>query len=223
MRAVAFDLDDTLAVPDRDRAELLEEAVRAASEAADADGAVAEDVSRADYVDAHTRVAESENREPIFADLLAGRGADPAVAATVYREAVGDAIVPADDADRLLASLRGRYRLGLLTDGPSRAQREKLDRLGWADVFDAVVVTGELETRKPDPAAFDALVTALDVPAAETVYVGDRPDRDVHGAADAGLRTVQVLGPGETADPRADASVRRAALADELPAALASL
>jgi len=37
----------------------------------------------------------------------------------------------------MLADLRGEYRVGLLTNGPVRAQRDKLETLGWEDAFDA--------------------------------------------------------------------------------------
>jgi len=239
LRAVGFDLDDTLATVARDRAAVLADALAAA-------GAGDAALDRGDYLAAHGANAGADSREPLFADLLADQDADPAVAARAYREATADAITPVAGADGLLAALGERYAVGLLTDGPGRAQRDKLAALGWADdsgdagddgdtggagpavgapagPFDAVVVTGDLDTRKPDPAAFAALVDALGVDATEAVYVGDHPDRDVGGAVDAGLRAVQVLGPGETADPRADAAVDRAALATDLPSVLETL
>jgi putative hydrolase of the HAD superfamily len=214
--AVAFDLDDTLAVPERDRASLLREALLAAG-----GPGVAEDLGRPAYVDAHTRNAASDTREPIFADLLADHDADPARAAETYRRKLAEALVPVHGAGPLLADLRREYPLGLLTDGPPRAQRDKLDALGWNDLFDAVVVTGDIGTRKPDPDTFEALLAGLGTTPGETVYVGDHVERDVHGAADAGLRTVQVLGPVAEPDERADAHVRRDELATELPRVLA--
>jgi len=236
LRAVAFDLDDTLATVARDRAAILRDALAAA-------GAGDADLGRGDYLAAHGAHAGADTREPLFETLLADHDAEPAVAARTYREATAAAIEPVPGVDGLLARLGERCRVGLLTDGPRRAQRDKLAALGWADdsgdagdagradpavgapsgPFDAVVVTGELGTRKPDPAAFAALLDGLGVGAGEAAYVGDHPDRDVGGAADAGLRAVQVLGPGETADPRADAAVERASLAAALPGVLASL
>jgi putative hydrolase of the HAD superfamily len=215
--AVAFDLDYTLAVPDRDRSTLLREAVTAAG-----DPAVADAVSREGYVAAHTRNADSDDREPIFADLLADHDADPAVAADAYREGLAASLRPVAGVEDMLASLGEDYRLGLLTDGPGRAQRDKLDALGWTDRFDAVVVTGDLGTRKPDRAAFEALLDGLGTAAARTVYVGDRPDRDVGGAVAAGLRAVQVLGPDDDPANRADAQVHRGELAAALPRLLGS-
>ncbi|MEF8830627.1 MAG: HAD family hydrolase [Halobacteriales archaeon] len=218
IRAVGFDLDDTLAVSERDRAAVLREALTAVG-----GPEVADEISRADYVDAHTRHADSRSREPIFADLLADHDVDPAVATARYRETLGETLAAVGGADGLLADVRAEYDLGLLTDGPPRAQRAKLAAFGWADAFDAVVVTGDLATRKPDPAAFRALLDALGVDPGEAAYVGDHPERDVAGADAVGLRTVQVLGPGDDPVERADAHVRRDALADTLPRVLSDL
>lgn len=217
IRGVAFDLDYTLTVPIRDRETLLSEAVAAVDAPA---------ISREEYLAAHRAHLTEESREPIFSDLLYGREpeTDPGALATAYREAVTGALVPVEGVEQLLESLHERYRVGLLTNGPARAQRAKLERLGWTDSFDAALVTGELPAGKPDGAAFDALVDALGTDPSETVYVGDDVRDDVGGAADAGLLPVQVLSAdGPPADPRAVATVDRDTLSRDLPDLLASL
>jgi len=212
--AVAFDLDYTLAVTDRDRQALLDAAT---------DRTDAHDIDRADYLDAHGAVAATETRAPIFERLLAD-GTDPERVATAYRLAIEDALEPLDGVEGLLADLRESYRIGLLTDGPRAAQRGKLGTLGWADLFDAVVITGDLPAGKPDERAFAAVCEELGVEPAATVYVGDRPEVDIQGAAAVGLATVQVLYPGgPDPHPAADATVDRAELVAQLPEILVSL
>lgn len=223
--AVVFDLDYTLAVPERDRATLLDEATATAG---------VRDISREEYLKAHGDQRPTETRVPIFEALLDGTesdgsadggeasdGRDPPTVARAYREAVEDALVPVPGAAELVTDLRDRYRVGLLTDGPIRAQRGKLETLGWTNLFDAVVVTGALSAAKPDRRAFDAVLDALDVSPSEAVYVGDNPDADVRGASDAGLFAVQVLGDDSEPVPEADATVGRDDLATELPGILA--
>lgn len=214
--AVGFDLDHTLAVTARDRSTLL-------AEATDAAGAPA--LSRESYLRAHDADLATETREPIFAELLTEHDADPETLTRAYRRAIEDALEPVDGARTLLETLReAGYRVGLLTDGPARAQRGKLERLGWADLFDSVVVTGELPAGKPDRRAFEALLDGLGVGPDELVYVGDHPEADVRGAADAGIRVIQVCYPGGPAPhPRAHATVERDHLAAELPAILRGL
>jgi putative hydrolase of the HAD superfamily len=216
--AVAFDLDDTLAVPTRDRQAILSEAARAVG---------APPLSRAAYLDAHADCLTAETREPIFAALLADHGdtaASPAALARAYRELTAEALRPVPGVERLLADLRSDYRVGLLTNGPVVAQGDKLRELGWSGGFDAELVTGSLAAGKPDPRAFEALLAELGTDPAETVYVGDDVRADVEGAAAAGLRPVQVVFPG-SADPHPDAvaTVERDALPSTLPAVLDGL
>lgn len=260
VKAVGFDLDYTLAVPDRDRSRLLADAV---------DAVGAPPITREAYLEAHRRNLTGETRAPIFEDLLAENGSEgvdrggadrdedddrpdvvedgddgpgegaatgevgvpveddgarAAELAREYREVINESLVPVHGVEGMLESLRGRYRVGLLTNGPTVAQRGKLSTLGWDDAFDATVVTGELTAGKPDAAAFEALLDALESTPGETVYVGDEVEADVGGASDAGLLVVQVVfDGGPDPDPRADVHVRRDDLAGELPSVLESL
>lgn len=214
--AVSFDLDDTLCVPERDRATVLEEATAAVD---------APPLDRTDYLDAHRRNLTGETRAPIFAELLDEPPAvSPDALARTYRERINEAIRPLAGVRGLLDGLRAEYTVGLLTNGPSLAQRAKLETLGLAEAFDAVVVSGELPAGKPDRRAFDALLEELDVPAAELVYVGDDVEADVGGAAAAGCRAVQVVHDrGPAPDPRAVAHVEVDRLVETLPDLLAEL
>lgn len=214
--AVGFDLDYTLAVPERDRSTLLADAVEAVD---------APDISRDDYLDAHGEYLTAETRAPIF-DALLPADADPTATelARAYRDAVEEALVPLPGAADLVRDLRADYRVGLLTDGPVRAQYGKLETLGWTELFDAVVVTGDLPAGKPDPRTFAALLDELDAAPPETAYVGDHPEADVRGALDAGLRAVQVVYEGDPDPvPDADAVIERDRLCDDLPGVLAAL
>lgn len=217
IRAVGFDLDYTLAVPTSDRTTILNEAAAATG---------APELSRSAYLDAHSRNLTSETRTPIFEHLLAERGsdADPAALAAAYRERIADALVPIDGARDFLTTLRETYAVGLLTNGPRVAQRDKLETLGWTDAFDAALVTGELPAGKPDPAAFEALLEALGTAPGETVYVGDDVDADIGGAAAAGLVPVQVVFEGgPDPDPKAAAHLPREELTTRLPTLLEEL
>jgi putative hydrolase of the HAD superfamily len=221
LAAVGFDLDYTLCVPARGRASLLAEAVASA-------GAPPLETwaSRAAYQSAHDQHLTGETREPVFEAMLddAAVEADPARLARAYRERVNGALEPVPGAAELIRALRRDYRVGLLTNGPRRAQRSKLETLGWTDAFDAVFVTGELPAGKPDGRAFRALLDGLDVAPDELAYVGDDPDADVAGASNAGLGAVQVTyDGGPPPSPRADAHVERSELVSTLPAVLQSL
>jgi putative hydrolase of the HAD superfamily len=207
-----FDLDDTLAVTDRDRKALL-------SVAADRAG-VSFSFDRAAYLEAHREHSGRRTRQPVFEALV---DTDAAELTRAYREAIGEALRPVEGAETLLSTLRARYRIGLLTDGPGETQRDKLRRLGWTEAFDATVVTGPLGAPKPDRRAFEAITDALGVAPERAVYVGDDPERDIAGAAAAGLRPVQVCYAGGPAPhPDAAATVDRNDLAS-LPGRIETL
>lgn len=213
--AVAFDLDDTLAVTRVDRATLLAEALREAG---------APQRSREAYLQAHAENLTARSREPVFERLFAGvDDVDAAAVAEAYRNRVNAALEPVPGVEAMLSDLRKRYRLGLLTNGPVVAQRSKLEALGWTDAFDAALVTGELAAGKPEPAAFESLLAELGTDASATVFVGNDVTADVQGAVATGIDAVQVCYPGGPArDPDAFAHVERDELAAELPRLLAA-
>mgnify|MGYP000231633514 CR=1 FL=1 len=57
--------------------------------------------------------------------------------------------------DPTLAALRPHYRLGLVTNGPSRMQRPKIEQFRLGDYLDPLIVSEEVGVAKPDPAIFD--------------------------------------------------------------------
>jgi putative hydrolase of the HAD superfamily len=125
-----------------------------------------------------------------------------------------------EDAAPALDALRGEYRLALVTNGASCLQREKFEASGLVDRFEAVVVSGELRSAKPDPAVYAHALDALGASAAEAVMVGDSLRNDVDGPVAAGLRGIWLNRTGEPRPADRDDIVEIADL-HELPAILA--
>ena len=91
----------------------------------------------------------------------------------------------------LLANLRrDGLHLGLLTNGFAETHREKIAQLELSDAFDKVFIADEVGMLKPDPRLFRYACKQLDVEPPAAAMVGDRYERDVAGAAAAGLFTV---------------------------------
>jgi len=92
-----------------------------------------------------------------------------------------------------LAELRSCVRIAVVTDGEPAIQRAKVQALGLE--VDAVVYSDELgrDRRKPHPLPFDPALAAVGARATDAVFVGDRPGKDIAGAAGVGMRTVRVL------------------------------
>jgi putative hydrolase of the HAD superfamily len=91
----------------------------------------------------------------------------------------------------LLRSLRERgKRLGIVTNGLSETHREKIELLRIGEFFDAIFIADEVGMIKPDPLLFAHACATLGGAPARSAMVGDRYDRDVRGAREAGLFTV---------------------------------
>jgi FMN phosphatase YigB (HAD superfamily) len=105
---------------------------------------------------------------------------------------VDDLVRPIDGAVELLASLRARgIPQAILTNGWTPLQQKKIARaLGDEALGLRILVSDAIHAVKPERAAFEALVQALDVPRERVWYAGDNPRGDVGGALAAGLRAV---------------------------------
>jgi putative hydrolase of the HAD superfamily len=106
------------------------------------------------------------------------------------------------EAEEVLLTLRPQTKLGLVTNGVSSLQREKLRGSGLGAWFDAVAVSGEVGCGKPDARLFDWVCARLGVPPAACLMVGDNPERDIAGAQAAGMPSVWVRRHGRQPDPR---------------------
>jgi len=92
-----------------------------------------------------------------------------------------------EDARETLEDLRGRYRVGAITNGNA-----DVHRIGVAHYFDFIITSAGAGAAKPHPDIFHAALDEAAVSAREAVHVGDDPERDVIGAARVGMRTVWV-------------------------------
>ena len=96
----------------------------------------------------------------------------------------------------MLEALRKRgLKLGLVSnasDPPEELHRELADS-GIAERIDYAVFAAEVGRRKPDRELFERALDALGVPAEAALFVGDRLEEDVRGAAELGMTTVQAL------------------------------
>jgi putative hydrolase of the HAD superfamily len=103
-----------------------------------------------------------------------------------------------------LEHFRQLLRLGLLTNGASDLQREKLASAGIADYFDQVVISGDLGVGKPDPRIYEAILSRLGVTAPEAVMIGNSLESDIRGAQAVGMKAIWLNRAGT---PRDDAVV----------------
>jgi putative hydrolase of the HAD superfamily len=93
-----------------------------------------------------------------------------------------------DDVLEVLPELRRRAgATGLVTNGASQTQRDKIAVTGLASCLDVIMISGEAGAAKPDPEIFDLALSKLGVPPEAAWHVGDSLGADIAGARNAGL------------------------------------
>jgi putative hydrolase of the HAD superfamily len=90
----------------------------------------------------------------------------------------------------VLEALRGKYRLGLVSNGAPDLQREKIAGAGIGEYFDAIVISGDVGEAKPAPPVFRTVLEHLDVQPDSAVMIGNSLNSDMKGGMAAGMRTV---------------------------------
>ena len=209
LRAVLFDLDDTL---HDDTYAFTTAAQEVAAEVAAEHGIDALALKRAYIAEAEgfwhrltaseLRVKLSQMRATMWGNALRSVGLDDAHLAersaanyNIYRKRYFALFPGALD---LLRELRAAgMKLGLLTNGVSETHREQIALLQITEYFDAIFLADEVGMVKPDPLLFAHACTKLRTSPSESAMVGDRYERDILGALDAGLFTIWVNVRGE--------------------------
>jgi putative hydrolase of the HAD superfamily len=128
-----------------------------------------------------------------------------------------------DDAAHTLEALRPRFKLGLVTNGPSRTQRPKIEQFKLIEYLDLLVVSEEVGVAKPDPAIFRIAMKRLEIAPRETLFVGDSVEFDMRGALAAGLPFVWMNPRGEPLPPDLPAPLAEIRRLHELVALLNGL
>ncbi|MEU5090861.1 HAD family hydrolase [Streptomyces sp. NPDC021356] len=120
----------------------------------------------------------------------------------------------------VLDALAASHRHAVLSNSALTVQDRKLRVLGVRDRFEVLLCAAELGVSKPEAGAFLAACDALRLAPHEVAYVGDHPEIDGRGAADAGLLSVWIDRGGARATLDPPAGPRRIASLSELPALL---
>jgi putative hydrolase of the HAD superfamily len=230
IRAVLFDLDDTLF----DHRESAADALRRVQQAHDC----VRDVPFDEFERQHALLLEELHPEVVggrmdidaarrerFRRLFQRFGATDSearatVAARTYRGEYLEARRPTAGAAALLEAVRRRAAVGIVSNNVLQEQQDKLQHLGLAAHIDVLVVSEVVGVSKPDPRIFAVALDALDVHAEEAVMVGDSWAADVLGARGAGLRAVW-FNPYRVPPPDPDLGVRELYALEPTPDTLA--
>ncbi|MCX4338954.1 MAG: HAD family hydrolase [Lachnospiraceae bacterium] len=93
--------------------------------------------------------------------------------------------------DKLMDALHDKYvRVAICTDLLAQIQHRKLRALRLTDDVDCLVTSEEAGAEKPSPKIFQMCLDKLRLYPKEVCFVGDSFEKDVKGAAAAGMRAI---------------------------------
>ncbi len=116
---------------------------------------------------------------------------------TVYREHLPQ-ITFFEDVRPVLKILREKgIRTGIISDGYTITQENKVKVLGLENLMDHIILTDRLgrDYWKPDPRPFRMMSEALGVVPEEMLYVGDNPTKDFYPKTKIAIRTARIIRP----------------------------
>ena len=192
IKAVIFDLDDTLYYEQ----DYVKSGFRAVSRYICSKYGVSEK----EFYKLQLDILEKEGRGKVF-DLALENFSLPQDEVekmlVVYRSHIPEEIRLYEDAEYILEKLKkeGKYKTGIITDGNSQVQWNKIKALALTDLVDEIIVTDDfgVDKRKPAPFAYLRLLEIFKIRAEEAVYIGDNPTKDFIGARELGLKTIRVM------------------------------
>lgn len=108
-----------------------------------------------------------------------------------YRRAREAALVPYPHVYlTMMELLKLGLKLAVVSDAPAREAWLRLCYLNFHHIFHGVVTFDDTGERKPKPGPFRKALKLLDVKPNESLMVGDWAERDMIGAANIGMKTV---------------------------------
>ena len=203
-RVVVFDLDDTLCK----ETDFLKSAFREIAESlAGTRGDVAAENLFAEMLEMRS------HGENVFENLSQKYGVSVANLLARYRSHFPLGMKLPAKTRAVLETLKNRGAvLGIITDGRSLTQRNKIRALGLSEFFEDanIVVSEEFGSEKPSPENYEFFMKKY--PDAEFCYVGDNPKKDFIAPNALGWETVCLLDDGGNVHPQDFSAVPAAAL-----------
>jgi putative hydrolase of the HAD superfamily len=108
------------------------------------------------------------------------------------------------DALAALDAANEHGRVAVITNGPSKEQRLKLERTGLLDRFEVIAISGEVGHEKPAAEIFAHTLSRIGIAPEAALHIGDSLRYDVAGARAAGLTAVWLNRRGLERDAAAE-------------------
>jgi putative hydrolase of the HAD superfamily len=98
-----------------------------------------------------------------------------------------DQLLP--DTRAALERIRHKYRIAVISNADGKIENV-LSRCGIADCFESITDSGIVGFEKPRAEIFEAALRTMNVPADQSLYVGDVYSLDYIGATNAGMQAI---------------------------------
>ena len=183
IRLIVFDLDGTLVDSQRDLA--------------NAANALVTELGGQPLLEATVATMVGDGAAVLVRRVLSAAQLDPATPDALprflelYDQRLVEHTIPYEGVVGMLETVGDRMPLAVLTNKPQRATDRLLDTLGLSRYFRLVIGGDTPHGRKPNPEGLLRICADLDVPATNTVLVGDSPI-DLQTAHNAGTQVLLV-------------------------------
>lgn len=131
----------------------------------------------------------------------AGLEADPVEFFRLYFRGLEEHGEPLPGVPDLLRRMKGRHILGVVTNGPGRVQRRRLQLAGLMEYLDLLVISCEVGRAKPDPEVLRLAMKLAGSETFSTLFVGDSAGSDMGAANAAGMDFVFIQPRGDFTAP----------------------
>ena len=190
IRAVIFDLDNTLVDFMKMKRRAIEEAIPAMIDAGlklsvEESSKIIDEIYKErgiEYQQVFDAFLQQVLKKVDYRILSAG--------IVAYRRAREAALIPYPHVYSTLNKLlKLGIKMGIVSDAPAKEAWLRLAYLNFHHIVDAVVTFEDTGQRKPHSAPFLAIMEKLNVKPTETIMVGDWVERDIIGAEKVGMKT----------------------------------
>lgn len=109
---------------------------------------------------------------------------------SAFMNAMAEICAPLPGAASLINALKGKVKMGIITNGFTALQQIRLERTGFRDDFDLLIISEEVGVAKPDRRIFEYALEQAGMPdRSRVLMVGDTAESDILGGMNAGWST----------------------------------
>jgi HAD superfamily hydrolase (TIGR01509 family) len=109
----------------------------------------------------------------------------------LLEEIINENEIPQLETSKLIETLKPFFTIGLVSSGSSRGINQMLDKLGWGEVFDAVVTGDDVIRGKPHPEPYITIAEILKINPINCLVFEDTDD-GIKSAELAGMKVFDV-------------------------------